>query len=118
MDELRLLADLHKDNARQGPGGDRETRRAIELAGIDGGRPLKIADIGCGTGASTLLLAEELNAEFIAVDFLPEFLDRLRSRARVMEVDNRISTVTCSMDALPFEDEDFDVVWSDRKSVV
>ncbi len=53
---------------RQGPGGDAETKLAMKLAGLDRTRPLKIVDIGCGTGASTILLAKELDAEITAVD--------------------------------------------------
>ena len=48
MDELTLLADLHKAGLRQGPGSPDVTRRAMVLAGLDGSRPLEIADIGCG----------------------------------------------------------------------
>lgn len=34
MDDLQLLVDLHLQADRQGPGGDAETCRAIELAGL------------------------------------------------------------------------------------
>lgn len=72
MDDLQmqLLLDLHRSNFRQGPGGDDERKRAIGLAGLDRSRPLKIADVGCGTGASTILLAKELDADITAVDFV------------------------------------------------
>ncbi len=80
---------------------------------IDRSRPLKIADIGCGTGASTLVIAQELNASITAVDFLPEFLDELQSRAHLHGVTNKITTLACSMDSLPFSDEEFDVIWSE-----
>lgn len=115
MDEerLRLLADLHKDGERQGPGGEAETRLALRLAGLDGSRPLKIADIGCGTGASTILLAEELDARITAVDFLPEFLEELQRRATDRGVAERITPLCCSMDALPFSEEEFDAIWSE-----
>lgn len=82
MDDFQLLIDLHRPAKRQGPGGDAETKLAMELAGLDRSRPLKIADIGCGTGASTILLAKELDADITAVDFLPEFLDELQARAK------------------------------------
>jgi ubiquinone/menaquinone biosynthesis C-methylase UbiE len=111
--DYRLLIDLHRYSARQGPGGEAETKRAIELAGLDRSRPLKIADIGCGTGASTILLARELDADITAVDFLPEFLDELQSRANDHGVAGRITTLNCSMDALTFADEEFDVIWSE-----
>lgn len=111
--ELQLLVDLHKGSERQGPGGEVETGQALALAGLDRSRPLKIADIGCGTGASTILLATELDAKITAVDFLPEFLDELQIRAKKYGVAGRITTLSCSMDAMPFSDEEFDVIWSE-----
>ena len=111
--QLRLLIDLHKSNLRQGPGGETETKKALGMAGLDRSRPLKIADIGCGTGASTIMLAKELDAKITAVDFLPEFLDELQTRAKDNGVAESISTLSCSMDALPFSDEEFDVIWSE-----
>ena len=113
MTEYQLLIDLHKHAVRQGPGGKAETKRMLELAGLDRSRPLKIADIGCGTGASTILLAKELDAEITAVDFFSEFLDELQSRAHDHGVADKITTLSCSMDALPFSDEEFDVIWSE-----
>lgn len=113
MNDFQLLIDLHREAERQGPGGDAETKRALELAGLDRSRPLKIADIGCGSGASTLLLARELDAHITAVDFLPEFLDELQIRARNHGVGDKISTLNCSMDDLPFAEREFDVIWSE-----
>jgi SAM-dependent methyltransferase len=113
MNDIQLLVDLHRHAVRQGPGGEAETKRAMALAGLDRSRPLKIADIGCGTGASTVLLAEALDADITAVDFLPEFLDELRSRAHDHGVADRIATLNCSMDALPFADGELDLIWSE-----
>ena len=112
MDELTLLADLHKAGLRQGPGSPDVTRRAMVLAGLDGSRPLEIADIGCGTGAARLELARMLDARITAVDFLPSFLDVLRQRAQAQGL-RRIITLEASMDALPFTDASFDVIWSE-----
>lgn len=111
--QLKLLIDLHRSNFRQGPGGEAETMKALMLAGLDKSRPLKIADIGCGTGASTIQLAKELDAEITGVDFLPEFLEVLQSRAEKHSVADKITTLCCSMDALPFADGAFDVIWSE-----
>ena len=58
MDNLNLLIDLHIAADRQGPGGEAETHRAIELSGLSKRRSLKVADIGCGHGASTIVMAE------------------------------------------------------------
>lgn len=113
MDELTLLADLHKAGLRQGPGSPDVTRRAMVLAGLDGSRPLEIADIGCGTGGASLELARMLDARITAVDFLPSFLDVLRQRAQAQGLGERIMTLEASMDALPFTDASFDVIWSE-----
>jgi SAM-dependent methyltransferase len=113
LDDFRLLTDLHKRSARQGPGGIAETTRAIELARLDHAAPLKIADIGCGTGASSLLLARLLNARVTAVDLLPEFIDILRTEAARAGLSASIDPVVGSMQELPFAREEFDVIWSE-----
>ncbi|MEM9400909.1 MAG: methyltransferase domain-containing protein [Pseudomonadota bacterium] len=113
MDELELLIDLHKDGERQGPGGERETRRAIELADLHKQGTLEIADIGCGTGASTLVLAEALDAHITAVDLFDTFLSRLALSADERNVGERITCLQASMETLPFDDQSLDVIWSE-----
>jgi len=113
VEDYRLLIDLHKNAKRQGPGGDKESERALSLAMIDRTAPLKIADIGCGTGASTLFLARVLPARITAVDLLQDFLEVLEDRAENIGVSEKITTLACSMDQLPFGDEEFDVIWSE-----
>ena len=113
MDDIELLIDLHCDGLRQGPGGDGETRLAIELSGLKPGTALNIADIGCGTGASTLVLATELDAQITAVDFLPEFLTKLDTVAKQAGLEGNITTHSASMEALPFADAELDAIWSE-----
>ncbi|MFW5857281.1 MAG: class I SAM-dependent methyltransferase [Planctomycetota bacterium] len=116
MDPLRLLIDLHADGDRQGPGAAEETLRAASLAGLDGldgGRALRIADLGCGTGAASLALAGALGARITAVDLFPAFLDELRRRARERGLADRIDPVAASMDALPLREGAWDAVWSE-----
>ena len=60
--------------------GIRSTPLAFVKTGPDESQELKIADMGCGTGASTLLLAEHLNATITAIDLFPEFFEVLNSR--------------------------------------
>lgn len=113
MDDLALLIDLHRKASRQGPGGDAETAQAIRLSGLTRGKQLRIADIGCGTGASTLVLAKELDAVITAVDFLPDFLTELEQRAVNEATAAKIKTLAAPMEDLPFERSMFDAIWSE-----
>ncbi|MGR3760864.1 class I SAM-dependent methyltransferase [Roseobacteraceae bacterium NS-SX3] len=113
MDDLALLIDFHRSAARQGPGSSAATRQAIALSGLAGGRGLKIADIGCGTGASTIELARALDAEITAVDFLAEFLEELETRAAAAGVSERITPLAAPMEELDFAAGSLDAVWSE-----
>ncbi len=113
MHGMQLLIDLHRHGMHQGPGGYMETRQAMMLAGLDRRSGLKIADIGCGTGASAIQLAQELDVHITAVDFLPEFLEELVVRAAAHGVSEKITTLCCPMEALPFSEEEYDVIWSE-----
>ena len=113
MDDLRLLVDLHKTGRRQGPGGEAETSMSVALSGLSAVETLRIADIGCGSGASTLVLAQQLDARIVAVDLVPEFLASLQADAARAGVADRIRTLTASMEALPFSEAAFDAIWSE-----
>lgn len=117
MTELELIVDLHRTNRRQGPGSDDDARRALELAGLPsadaGATPLTVADIGCGTGAGTLFLAQHLNARVTAVDLFPAFLQELEHRAAAAGLAERVETVAADMADLPFPAGSFDLIWSE-----
>jgi SAM-dependent methyltransferase len=113
LDDLALLVDLHREGKRQGPGGEDETRLAITLSGLSARKRLKIADIGCGTGASTLVLAKALDASVTAVDFLPDFVRDLDITVERENLGERIETLVARMEALPFEVHSFDAIWSE-----
>lgn len=113
-EELKLLVDLYSGTERQGPGGTEQTRLAISLSGLTPSLPsLKIADVGSGTGAASLVLAESLRAHVTAVDCIPSFLQRLDSRASTHGLSDQITTVECDMTELPFLPEQLDVIWSE-----
>ncbi len=117
MDEqtlFSLMVDLHRDGTRQGPGSDDETLRALELTRFDRSSTLKIADIGCGTGASTLALAKMLpNASITAIDLFPEFLEILKERASATGCAGKIETRAESMASLSLSAESYDLLWSE-----
>ena len=113
MTELELLVDFHKDAERQGPGSSLETTKALNFININKGHKLKIADIGCGSGAQTITLAQNIEGHITAVDLFPEFLDKLNVRSEELGIQERIKTIEKSMEDLPFDNEEFDIVWSE-----
>lgn len=112
MDLLEFLIEFHKDAKRQGPGSDEATKRALSfIPQLDEGS--QILDIGCGTGAQTMVLAQSTKAKIIAVDMLPQFLEKLNERIENNNLSNRVVTKEMTMDGLNFEEKSFDVIWSE-----
>ncbi|MDR0815408.1 MAG: methyltransferase domain-containing protein [Bacteroidales bacterium] len=110
---IKLLIDLHKNTERQGPGGTNETIKALDFIQLNKNREYNIADIGCGIGAQTLTLAENSNAKIVAVDLSAAFLDELKISIQKRNLNHRIKTQVASMDNLPFQNEEFDIIWSE-----
>lgn len=107
-----LLVDLYKDAMRQGPGGITETLKALSFF-PSLGNDQTILDIGCGTGAQTEVLAIHTPCYIVAVDIMPEFLEKLTQRIKKLNLSERVSTVVSPMDQLPFENESFDLIWAE-----
>ena len=103
---------LHVGLPKQGPGSDDSTRRALALVPELTNAP-KILDLGCGPGRQSLVLARETGGHVTAVDLLPPFLEQLDERAKAAQLADRIATLRASMDDLPYEDESFDLLWSE-----
>lgn len=113
IDGLQLLEALHRPNERQGPGSDAATRQAMALAELTESSKLRIADLGCGTGAAALTLAQTTDSQVTAVDFLPGFIAEAERRAADAGVGDRMSTLVGDIAAPPFEAEELDVIWSE-----
>jgi len=113
MNELELIVDLHKDNERQGPGSVQDTCKALSFIPNSSDKILEIADLGCGTGAQTLDLANNSNAKITAVDIFPEFLNRLNEHISDAGLDDRIVTKCEDINDLSFEPESLDIIWSE-----
>ncbi|BEH00265.1 class I SAM-dependent methyltransferase [Bacteroides sedimenti] len=111
---LKLIADFFQPLYRQGPGGRNETLKALSfLSPSCLSRELKIADIGCGTGAQTLVLAENTKGTITAIDFLPEMLDGLNARMKLHGFQDRVASLLVSMDNLPFNENELDLIWAE-----
>ncbi|HET8737413.1 MAG TPA: methyltransferase domain-containing protein [Pricia sp.] len=67
----------------------------------------KVADIGCGHGASTIVMAEAYpHSEFFGFDYHKESIETARERAREAGVENRVAFEVFSAKDYPGEDYD------------
>lgn len=113
MTEIELIIDLHKNSERQGPGSEKDTLKALGFMNLPDNRNLKIADIGCGSGGQTITLSQRLTGQIIAVDLFPEFLVELNAKSEKLGLRKTIKTLQKSMDELPFNRNEFDLLWSE-----
>ena len=112
MDLLELIIEFHKDNERQGPGSEEATLKALKLIPYLNEKT-KILDIGCGSGGQTITLAKNTPAQITAVDMLPQFLETLIKKAKENNLIDRITAKEMLMDNLTFDENSFDVIWSE-----
>ena len=109
---IELLAELHAGLSRLGPGNDASTLRALALCEHLPANP-DILDVGCGTGAQTLVLASATGGQVTATDLVPGFLAQCEASARRLGLAGRIRTRVADMHDLPFADASFDLIWSE-----
>ena len=112
MDKEHWFWMIHNNTKREGPGLDDVTLKIWQsLTGKEGMQ--KGLDVGCGPGAQTLLLAQNTNVHWTAVDNHQPFLDRVKETSREMDLGAKITTVNASMFELPFKENEFDIIWSE-----
>jgi SAM-dependent methyltransferase len=109
---IELLVDLHGGLPRLGPGNTESTLKALALCEHLPSAP-DVLDVGCGTGAQTLVLASETDARVVAIDFHATFLAQLEEGLRQRGLEKRIETRIADMHDLPFPDDSFDLIWSE-----
>lgn len=110
--DVNLICNFFLNTERQGPGSPEITRKALSFI-----EPLadtsRIADLGCGTGGQTMVLAQHAPGSITGLDFFPGFVDRFNKNARELHLQDRVKGIVGSMDNLPFREEELDLIWSE-----
>lgn len=100
-----------------GPGDSSTTRNFAERLRRELPPAARVADFGCGVGASTLVLAQSLPmAKVLALDFHAPFIACLERAANARGLGERISAVTGDMadpESLDVTSGGFDLIWSE-----
>ncbi|MDL2232922.1 class I SAM-dependent methyltransferase [Ruminococcaceae bacterium OttesenSCG-928-L11] len=109
--QMDLLIESHLGLHRQGPGSTEMTLRALNFVELP--NDAHIADLGCGTGGQTMALAQNTAAGITGVDFIPAFIEVFNDNARQLSLHERVRGIVGSIDALAFEKESLDLIWSE-----
>ncbi|TKG90770.1 class I SAM-dependent methyltransferase [Puteibacter caeruleilacunae] len=110
--DLELICEYYANVERQGPGSPEVTIKALSF--IDNlTSESRIADIGCGTGGQTMVLAQHAPGKVTGVDLFPRFIDLFNANAHKHNLQDRVTGVIESMDNLSFQDEELDLIWSE-----
>ena len=110
--DFNLICEYFLNTERQGPGSPEVTLKALGFIDNLTDQSL-IADLGCGTGGQTLVLAQHAPGHITGLDFFPGFIDRFNSNARGLNLQDRVKGIVGSMDNLPFGEGELDLIWSE-----
>ncbi|MCD8093888.1 MAG: class I SAM-dependent methyltransferase [Bacteroides sp.] len=110
--ELNLICDFFSNMERQGPGSPEATLKALSFIDNLTDKSL-IADIGCGTGGQTMVLAQNAPGQITGLDLFPKFIEIFNCNAAKLNLQDKVKGIVGSMDALPFEKESLDLIWSE-----
>ncbi len=100
---------------RHGPGTEADTLWALKNIKS---APKRILDIGCGTGASSIPLAQNSHAQIVSLDNFQSSLAHLRQLLAAKGLENRVEVCEGSMLDIPFSDNTFDVLWSEGSAYI
>lgn len=110
--DLDLICEYYSGLERQGPGSPDITTKALGfIEGLD--ETSSIADIGCGTGGQTRVLAQSAPGKIVGIDLFPRFIDLFNRNARRSGLDDRVTGQVGSMESLDFNKEELDLIWSE-----
>ena len=110
--DFNLICEYFSGIQRQGPGSPEVTLKALGFIDNLTGSS-RIADIGCGTGGQTMVLAQHAPGHITAVDLFPLFIEMLNENAAKLNLQDRVKGIVGSMDTLPFQNEELDLIWSE-----
>jgi cyclopropane fatty-acyl-phospholipid synthase-like methyltransferase len=109
---ITALIDLHYGLEHKGP-GDRD----FSLGIINALPPLppkpQIADLGCGSGVSALLLAQHYHSNVMAVDSSSVFITELSQWVDQLDLQDLVTPICEDMSKLNWSPGSIDLLWSE-----
>lgn len=110
--DFNLICEYFSNVERQGPGSPEVTLKALSFIDNLTEKSL-IADLGCGTGGQTITLAQHVPGHITGIDLYPDFIQKFNDNAEHLSLQNKMKGIVRSMDDLPFQEEELDLIWSE-----
>ncbi|TWT38862.1 class I SAM-dependent methyltransferase [Blastopirellula retiformator] len=107
---IEMMFSFFEGLHRKGPGSEASTLKALALLNDMPPNP-RVVDFGCGTGAASIPLAQNIDCEITAVEIHQPFLNELDHLAAQVGVGDRIKTLQVDMGKPTFSEDSFDVIW-------
>src|SRR5512145_408779 len=102
--DLNIIHDYFSNTERQGPGSPEITLKALSF--IDGlAEKSMIADIGCGTGGQTMVLAQNTASKIVGFDLCTDYVKQFNQNIQKLNLQDRVKGVVGNMKNLPFLEE-------------
>jgi len=60
-----------------------------------------------------MVLGENTSSEIIGIDTWPDFINQFNQNAQIKNLQNRVKGIVGNMESLPFQEEEFDLIWSE-----
>jgi ubiquinone/menaquinone biosynthesis C-methylase UbiE len=111
-DYINALINLHLGLKRQGPGDDEFSHYILSQLPVLPPKP-RIADLGCGNGVATLLLAKYYQSHVMAVDFSSDFIEELKVKAKQSGLEDFITAIHGDMAEIDWPPASVDLLWSE-----
>ncbi len=90
----------------RGASVSKELAKTIDIEGKT------VLDMGSGLGGPCRMLADEFNCTATGIDLSPEFVRTANSLSKLVGLEDKTFFIQGSAAQLPFEDNSFDVVWT------
>ncbi|MBG16530.1 MAG: SAM-dependent methyltransferase [Crocinitomicaceae bacterium] len=90
----------------RGAAVSKELAKSVDLIGKS------VLDIGCGVGGPCRMLADEFNCTAIGIDLSSEFIRTATELSKLVNLEDKTSFIQADATNLPFDDETFDIVWT------
>ena len=109
---MNYFMELYGNLPRAGPGDNASTRKAYGMIEDLPPDP-RILDIGCGPGVQTMELVRLSGGVVVALDLMPQMIDRVKNAAAEQGLSDKIETIRMDMKKMDFADESYDLIWSE-----